>query len=88
MHLNVDIHNYYEHLVVDHITAQQLTQTKDNDFIADLCCLALSQLPARYIRHDIDMAFFLSSEQRHAMAQEVKMAIDKSLNYLESKARD
>ena len=57
MKLDDDIHNYYEHLVLERITQLGLDQTKSTDYLADLCCLALNQVPPRYIRYEVDMAF-------------------------------
>ncbi|NRA62500.1 MAG: late competence development ComFB family protein [Psychrobium sp.] len=82
MFLDLDIHNYYEHLVIENISKRQLDMHYDKEFLADLCCLSLSNLPARYIRHEIDMAFYLSSTQRQSMCDEVISAIDDALNYL------
>ena len=82
MFLDLDIHNYYEHLGVEKLTKRKLDQKHNKEFLADLCCLSLSNLPARYIRHEIDMAFYLSSTQRQSMYDEVILAIDDALNYL------
>lgn len=77
------IHNYYEQLVVDHLMehlAPELGIT-DEDQLADIACLALNNLPPRYIRHDVDMVFFLTSrdrEQIQAMVtRETRKAADK-----------
>lgn len=83
MQLDLDIHNFYEHLVIEHLETNKLSLEFDNEFLADLCCLALSQLPARYIRHDIDMAFYLSADERKSMSDQVDKAINHALNYLQ-----
>ncbi len=86
MQLDLDIHNFYEHLVIEHLESNNLTRDYDQEFLADLCCLALSQLPARYIRHDIDMAFYLGQAERAKMSNQVNIAIEQSLNYLREKS--
>ena len=88
MELGQGIHNYYETLVGDQIIQKKLNVAHDTEFIADPCCLALSHLPARYIRHEIDMAFFLSASQRYAMEQEVTIAIENARTYLLQSNRD
>ena len=88
MQLDLDIHNFYEHLVVEHLEDNNFSRDYEKEFLADLCCLALTQLPARYIRHDIDMAFFLNADERKQMNLEVAAAIDLALNYLQSKDED
>ncbi|NRA72699.1 MAG: late competence development ComFB family protein [Gammaproteobacteria bacterium] len=82
MHLDLDIHNYYEKLVVEYLNQEPSYSEYNADFIADICCLALSHLPARYIRHEIDMAFYLSSKQRGEMTNEVKIAIVQARDYI------
>lgn len=86
MKLDLEIHNFYEHLVLEHLQENNLNEKYDQDFIADLCCLTLTNLPARYIRHDIDMAFYLKSTERQAMNKEVRDALSYSLLYLKKRA--
>ncbi|OUS39449.1 competence protein ComFB ['Osedax' symbiont bacterium Rs2_46_30_T18] len=88
MQLDLDIHNFYEHLVVEHLEDNKYSRDYEKEFLADLCCLALTQLPARYIRHDIDMAFFLNADERKQMSEEVEEAIALALSYLKSKGED
>lgn len=85
MKLDDDVHNYYEHLVLERIGELGLQNTKDANYLADLCCLALNQVPPRYIRFEVDMAFFLSSNDRTKMQKEVAEAIDKSIQILEER---
>lgn len=88
MKLNDDIHNYYEHVVVDHIEALGLQERFDSEFIADLCCLVLNQLPAKYIRYEVDMAFFLSKDQRLEMDKQVQEAVAKGVDFLVQRRQD
>ncbi|MFO7592758.1 MAG: late competence development ComFB family protein [Pseudomonadota bacterium] len=70
------IHNYYEALVVEHIM-NTLGREPDVEqgFLEDVACLALNQLPPRYVRHDEDMAFFLSIREREKMQQRITEAV-------------
>ncbi|MEG3768044.1 late competence development ComFB family protein [Alteromonas sp. 14N.309.X.WAT.G.H12] len=83
MKLDDDIHNYYEQLVLERITTLGLNKTKSQDFLADLCCLALNQVPPRYIRYEVDMAFYLPINERQQMEMNVEYAVDKALRFLE-----
>ena len=47
MKLDDDIHNYYEHLVLERLTELGLDTEKSPDYLADVCCLALNQVPPR-----------------------------------------
>lgn len=85
MKLDDDIHNYYEHLVLDRIAALELYNSKDADYIADLCCVALNKVPHKYIRYEVDMAFFLSQEERIEMQSQVNEAIDEGIKILDAR---
>ena len=81
--LDDDIHNYYEHLVLERISKLGLDTTKSPDYLADLCCLALNQVPPRYIRYEVDMAFYLPQSERNQMETNVEHAISKAIKYLD-----
>lgn len=87
MKLDDDIHNYYEHLVLDRIENLGVNGGKDSDYIADLCCLVLNQLPPRYIRYEVDMSFYLPQNERHEMELNVSEAVEKAIKYLDEKSR-
>jgi phage gp36-like protein len=79
------IHNYYEHLVTDYLVTQVIPRMpeKSADFFLDAACFALSKLPARYMRHEIDMAFYMSVEERLSMVDNVKQQIEAAVTYIE-----
>ena len=81
MKLDDDIHNYYEHLVLERINKLGLDGSPD--YLADLCCLALNQVPPRYIRYEVDMAFYLPQSERNQMEMNVEHAISKAIKYLD-----
>ncbi|MDP2378878.1 MAG: late competence development ComFB family protein [Pseudohongiella sp.] len=37
-------------------------EARDEEYIADVACVALNRLPARYIRHIVDTRFFESED--------------------------
>jgi hypothetical protein len=84
------IHNYYEQLVVDRIT--DLVRDKriedDIDFIEDVACVALNQLPVRYVRHNVDTAFYMSTAERAKMLEEVEGAVDRAIDYIQQHRDD
>ncbi|NMH59571.1 late competence development ComFB family protein [Alteromonas ponticola] len=83
MKLDDDIHNFYEHLVLEHIKKLELNKTKSDDYLADLCCLTLNQIPPRYIRFEVDMAFYLPQSEKQQMEMNVEYAVEKAINYLD-----
>jgi len=78
------IHNFYEHLVIDYIQASVIPDhpEQSTDFFLDVACYALSKLPSRYMRHEIDMAFYLESAERAKMMDEVKKKVDEAVEYI------
>lgn len=70
------IHNYYEALVEARIMDTLAHEPElDQDFLQDVACLALNQLPARYVRSDMDMALFLTTREREKMQRRVSEAV-------------
>ncbi len=78
------IHNYYEHLVIDYLQSKVIPRFPDKspDYFMDVACYALSKLPSRYMRHEIDMAFFLEPKERLAMNDEVEKAVENAVIYI------
>jgi len=70
------IHNYYETLVVEYIMNTMAKDSDiDQDFLEDVACVALNQLPPRYVRHDMDMALFLTTREREKMQHNITEAV-------------
>jgi len=82
------IHNYYERLVLEEIFAQSMrVQEGDRDFLADVACVALNRMPPRYIRHDVDMTFFMSPQDIQEISNKVVQAVTDAINYVEGRER-
>ena len=84
MNISDDIHNYYEKLVIEYFALSKFDEKYDDDFIADLFCVVLNQLPTRYIRHAVDMAFYLPASERFEMESTVKKAVSKAVEFMKS----
>jgi hypothetical protein len=84
MKLDDDIHNYYEHLVLEQIEKLELHKTKTEDYLADLCCLALNQIPPRYIRFEVDMSFYLPHSEKQQMEMNAINAVKHAIGYLDN----
>ena len=83
MKLDDDIHNYYEHLVLERIEELGINKTRDEDYMADLCCLALNQISPRYIRFEVDMSFYLPQSEKLQMEMNAINAVDKAIKFLD-----
>lgn len=84
------VHNYYEKLVFERIL--QLAKDKridiDPEHWEDTACIALNQLPPRYVRHDIDTAFYLSTAERLQMDDAVVKAVDYAIELMKRDKRN
>lgn len=87
MSLDTQIANYYEKLVVDDLSARDAAAGKDEDELADIACVALNRLPARYYRFSVDMAFYLSAHDQQRMETEVREAVTHALDFVHSHGR-
>lgn len=82
------VHNYYERLVLQQIlNTSARVQQGDREFYADVACVALNRLPPRYIRHDVDMTFFMSPQEMAEVETKVTNAVQAAIDYVESRER-
>ncbi|MDH5444101.1 MAG: late competence development ComFB family protein [Gammaproteobacteria bacterium] len=75
-----NIHNYYEQLVLRRI--HEIMGKTDDDFLEDAACVALNQLPPRYVRHNVDMVYYLTAEEREKMEQQIDKAVTHAIEYV------
>jgi len=74
------VHNYYERLVFNEIKEKYGEKVEDDNILSDMACIALNQLPTRYIRFDIDMSFYMTSNEHAAIENAVKVAVNSAYN--------
>lgn len=73
----VSIKNYYERYVMDEIHNTLCTNgtVQDDDLVLDIACLALNQLPSKYVRHDIDASFYMTPTEQGEFDKNVSDAV-------------
>lgn len=72
------VHNYYERLVINEINEHYADKFDDPDVLADMACIALNRIPPRYIRYDIDMSFYMSTDEHILVEKTVRKAVRKA----------
>lgn len=79
-----NINNYFEKLVFDVIQDKLLKNELENDedFLGDIACVALNQLPSRYVRHNVDMVFYMTLEEREQNKVVVEDAVIMAIDYV------
>jgi len=76
------ITNHHERSVYAAVraSAPRFPHLADEDLLADIACVALNRLPPRYIRHEVDFAFYLTDKERaeneRAIAEAVACAFE------------
>lgn len=85
-----NIQNYYETMVIKEINELLIRKEidTDEDFLNDLACVALNQLPARYVRHNVDMIFYMTQEERQEMHDNVSEAVQTAISYVSKHRHD
>ena len=75
----MNVHNYYEKLVINQIKRQTAEQPLTQEELEDAVCLSLNRLPARYVRFDVDATFYLSPKEAAKIELRVSRAVDVAL---------
>ncbi len=85
-----NIRNYYEHLVMQRVvdTLGKQLPAPDSDYLADVTCVALNHLPPRYMRHEVDMAFYVSPQERSEIMLKVYDAVDYAVQFIAQRELD
>ena len=81
------VHNYYEKMVFERVSQYIGRTSVDPDYLEDIACVALNHLPPRYIRHDVDMIFYLSPEEKVMQAIESAIQVIKFKQKLAASAK-
>ena len=55
------------------------------ELLADVACVALNRLPARYIRHEVDFAFYLSERERSENECLIDEAVDFAFGFVQAR---
>ena len=79
-----NIHNYYETMVITRLNDMVKAEfiKSDPQFLEDVACVALNQLPARYIKHDIDMLYFMTIDEREKIEYDIHRAVNAAIEYV------
>lgn len=71
------VHNYYERLVFEAVVQRAAQHPAfTNDMLLDVACVALNRMPARYVRHDVDLVFYLTEQERASIELMMEAALD------------
>jgi hypothetical protein len=81
------VHNYYERLVFEQVVRRAADYPNfTNDMLGDVVCVALNRLPARYVRHDVDMMFYLTEHERQAIELSLEEALQFAFRFVRERS--
>ncbi|HEX4510703.1 MAG TPA: late competence development ComFB family protein, partial [Burkholderiaceae bacterium] len=55
------------------------------DMMADIACVALNRLPPRYIRHEVDLAFFQTDRERDEADRAIADAVEFAFGFVQAR---
>ncbi|HEU4458031.1 MAG TPA: late competence development ComFB family protein [Methylibium sp.] len=80
------IHNYYERAVFEAVVASAAGYPGvHEDKWPDVACVALNRLPTRYIRHEVDLAFYLTDKERAALDAAVTESVAYAFEFVQAR---
>jgi hypothetical protein len=91
MSVSVDfssIHNQHEQGVFHAVTegaARFPMIAERTELMADVACVALNRLGPRYIRHEVDFAFFLTERERTENEKALADAVDYAFSFVQAR---
>lgn len=84
MSIQDQIHNYYETKVIERVMEIAGEKGYNNEQLVDLACIALNNLPTRYFRHEVDLAFYMSAHEHDDINRRVRQAVLDAVGYMDS----
>jgi hypothetical protein len=80
------VHNHYERPVFDAVTRLAPGYPYlDEAALPDVACVALNRLGARYIRHSVDLSFYLTEKERLGMEQTISEAVAFAFEFVQAR---
>jgi hypothetical protein len=81
------VRNHHEQAVFDAVLAQRAVYpaVAGNELLADVACVALNRLPARYIRHQVDFLFYLTERERADLEKAVREAVKQAFEFVQAR---
>ncbi|HZE91397.1 MAG TPA: late competence development ComFB family protein [Rhizobacter sp.] len=77
------IHNHHERAVLEAVTAALPKYPNlPVETMADVACVALNRLPPRYIRHEVDLAFYLTEVERENNERAIAEAVHSAFQFV------
>lgn len=76
------IFNYNERLIVEEMAKQLANDACTEEQLSDIACLALNKVPAKYIKHSVDRAFYMSNDERAELEGSVRESVKEAIKFI------
>lgn len=76
------IFNYNERLIVEEMAKRLVDDSCTEEQLSDIACLALNKVPAKYIKHSVDRAFYMSNDERAELESKVRDAVKEAIKFI------
>lgn len=76
------IFNYNERLIVQEMAAQLENESCTEEQLSDIACLALNKVPAKYIKHSVNRAFYMSNDERAELEVSVRESVTEAIKFI------
>jgi len=83
MGIESDIKNFYEGLVSEEIYRLLDEGKVEEDNVEDVACVALNNLPSKYYRHSVDLAFYQGPEELMEMRRRVVEEVSSAIGFVQ-----
>jgi len=82
------IYNHHERAVYEAVrtAASRFQHIADAEILADIACVALNRLPPRYIRHEVDFAFYLTDRERMENERAISEAVAFAFEFVQARS--
>jgi hypothetical protein len=80
------VHNHYERPVFDAVARLAPNYPYlEAEALPDVACVALNRLGPRYIRHSVDLTFYLTEKERLAIEQTISEAVSFAFEFVQAR---
>lgn len=80
------IRNHHERAVFDAVLAASPNYPAVGpELLPDVACLALNRLLPRYIRHEVDLAFYLTEKERAENERNIKESVQIAFEFVQAR---
>jgi Late competence development protein ComFB len=82
------IRNFHERSVCEAVTAAATRYPGvqgSGDLLADVACVALNRMQPRYMRHEVDFAFYQSDRERSETERQLSEAVEFAFGFVQAR---